>query len=201
MTFPLEKKYDNASTTQQQISNTKSNKQMQQGNWVYTTGWISSLIYHTWTYLEMLKHKSTWTSMCLGRVIYFSSKIVSTPKEAAASRCAPKNESTNSPGPCTILIPWEWTENHTDVDELDVRCVSPPITGQQSWQSKNNHKREHNQWHTFPPPPWVGFIKIGYPILSASDFIRSTSCSWPWYPGTSGTPAAPIILFDALRTD
>ena len=54
---------------------------------------------------EMHEYKSTWTSICLGRVIYFSSSIVSMPKEAEASRFAPTNESTNSFALCTILIP------------------------------------------------------------------------------------------------
>lgn len=50
-------------------------------------------------------YKNTWTSICLGLVMYFSSKIVSMPKEAAASRFAPRRASTKSLGLCTILIP------------------------------------------------------------------------------------------------
>lgn len=37
--------------------------------------------------------------------MYFSNKIVLMPNEAAASRCAPKIDSTNSSGLWTILIP------------------------------------------------------------------------------------------------
>ena len=52
-----------------------------------------------------------------------------------------------------------------------------------------------------PPPPSTAFSSTGSPSASphAADSSRSRAADWssPWYPGSSGTPAASISRFAA----
>jgi hypothetical protein len=50
----------------------------------------------------------------------------------------------------------------------------------------------------FPPPPREALRMTGYPILFASWRRNSGSYFSPWYPGTIGTLALPIIVLASL---
>mmetsp|Transcript_20450 Transcript_20450/g.48692 ORF Transcript_20450/g.48692 Transcript_20450/m.48692 type:complete len:295 (+) Transcript_20450:1225-2109(+) len=59
--------------------------------------------------------------------------------------------------------------------------------------ASSNSPAERASFMPFPPPPITAFTSSGNPMRAASAPSLDGSWSSPWYPGTTGTPAADMI--------